>query len=269
LGGDGNDILSGGAGADILQGGAGDDMFLLGSVADFAAGELLEGGAGNFDLLRYTGTVGTLILTDLVQGIEYVEITNAAGSALGTGAVSINATNLSEPIGLIGNNGANVLTGTVFDDTLYGNGGNDTLNGGSGNDTLNGGLGNDTFRFALDDGQDLVQDSSGTADRVLFQSGINPLDLIISQQANDLRIAIEGTTDQITVQNWYTSTANRTERIQAGNGEVLLSSQVDQLIQAMAQFTANTGLSWDAAAGGAGDPTQQAQFQAIIAAAWQ
>jgi hypothetical protein len=44
---------------------------------------------------------------------------------------------------------------------------------------------------------------------------------------------------------------------------------VDQLIQAMAQFTTDTGLSWDAASGGAGDPGRQAQFQGIIAASWQ
>jgi hypothetical protein len=56
------------------------------------------------------------------------------------------------------------------------------------------------------------------------------------------------------------------ETIQAGNGQTLLSTQVDQLIQAMAGFTATTGLTWDAASGGAGDPGQQAQFQGIIAA---
>ena len=75
--------------------------------------------------------------------------------------------------------------------------------------------------------------------------------------------------EQITVQNWYTGSANRTETIQAGNGQTLLSTQVNQLIQAMAQFTTDTGLSWDAASGGAGDPGQQAQFQGIIAANWQ
>jgi hypothetical protein len=41
------------------------------------------------------------------------------------------------------------------------------------------------------------------------------------------------------------------------------------LIDAMAGFTTTTGLSWDAASGGAGDPGQQAQFQGIIAANWQ
>ncbi|MEO5630734.1 MAG: calcium-binding protein, partial [Nitrospiraceae bacterium] len=62
-GGAGNDILNGGAGADTLQGEAGDDLILLASTAQFAAGELIDGGADT-DTLRYTGTVAaTLTLT--------------------------------------------------------------------------------------------------------------------------------------------------------------------------------------------------------------
>ena len=44
-----------------------------------------------------------------------------------------------------------------------------------------------------------------------------------------------------------TSTPNRTETIQAGNDQNLLSTQVDQLIQAMAAFTHQSGLTWDQA----------------------
>ena len=105
---------------------------------------------------------------------------------------------------------------------------------------MNGGSGNDTFLFGRGEGQDLVQDNSGTADKMLFDAGINPLDLVISRQANNLRLSIHGSSDQITVQNWYVGTTNRTETIQAGNGQTLLSTQVDQLIQAMAGFTPAT-----------------------------
>jgi hypothetical protein len=44
---------------------------------------------------------------------------------------------------------------------------------------------------------------------------------------------------------------------------------VDQLIQAMAGFTQDTGLSWGDAIAGNGTVQQQAQFQGIIAANWQ
>jgi hypothetical protein len=82
-------------------------------------------------------------------------------------------------------------------------------------------------------------------------------------------LTIHGSSDRITVQNWYTSSVNRTETIQAGNGQALLSTKVDQLIQAMAGFTQQTGLSWGDAIEGGGTVQQQAQFQGILAANWQ
>jgi Ca2+-binding RTX toxin-like protein len=172
-----------------------------------------------------------------------------------TGTTAINGTGNSSANVMIGNSGANVLTGAN---------GNDTLRGGLGNDTVNGGSGNDIFLFGRGDGQDLVQDNSGTADKLLYDAGISPLDLVISRQANDLRLSIHGSTDRVTVQNWYSSSANRTETIQAGNGQTILSTQVDQLIQAMAGFTAQTGLTWDQAI----DQRPQ-EVQTVLAASWQ
>jgi len=68
----------------------------------------------------------------------------------------------------------------------------------------------------------------------------------------------------VTVQDWYTSASNRTETIQAGNGQTLLNTQVDQLIQAMAGFTQQTGLTWDEAI-----DQQPQDVQAVLAANWQ
>lgn len=101
--------------------------------------------------------------------------------------------------------------------------------------------------------------------RALFGATINPLDLVISRQANDPRLTIHGSPDQITIQNWHTSpTTNQVETIQAGNGQTLLSTQVDQLIQAMAGFTAQTDLTWDQAI-----DQQPQQVQTVLAASWQ
>ena len=70
------------------------------------------------------------------------------------------------------------------------------------------------------------------------------MDLVLSRQANDLRFAIHGGTEQVTIQNWYASpTTNQIETIQAGNGQMLLSTQVVQFIQRMAGFTQQTGLT--------------------------
>jgi ABC-type sulfate transport system substrate-binding protein len=77
-------------------------------------------------------------------------------------------------------------------------------------------------------------------------------------------MALYGTADQITIQNWYTGSAAQTEVIQAGTGEQLLNTQVEQLIQAMAGFSAQTGLTWEQAIA-----QRPEDVQAILAANWQ
>ena len=241
----GNNSLDGKAGNDNMAGGLGDDTYTV-DVAGDVVTEALNAG---------TDTVVTSLNYTLGANVENLELTGPA--VTGTG----NTLN-------------NVLTGTGGANTLAGLAGNDTLRGGAGNDTLNGGNDNDTYLFGSGDGQDLIQDNNGCMDKILFDDGINGInhqDLVISKQANNLRIAIHdgSPSDQITVQNWFVGTANRTETIQAGDGQVLLSTQVDQLIQAMSQFTTDTHLSWDDASGGAGTAQQQTQFQGILAANWQ
>ena len=236
IGGAGNDSLDGGAGTDTMAGGLGDDTYTV-NVATDVVSEALN--AGN-------DTVMAAINYTLGANVENLELT---GSALqGTGNALANS--------LSGNSGNNLLSGLA---------GNDQLRGGLGDDTVIGGSGNDTFLFGSGDGQDFIQDNSGAADKLLFDSGINPLDLVISRQANDLRLAIHGSPDTITVQNWYVGTTNQTETIQAGNGQVLLSTQVDQLIQAMASFSQqNNGITWDQAI-----DQQPQNVQAVLAASWQ
>ena len=263
-GGDGNDTLKGGAGADTLQGEAGDDIILLTSAAEFAAFEIINGGA-DADTLRFTSVAGgTLTLTANVTNIEQVQIANAAGLTTGLAAINVNAAAVANGLTIIGNNGANILTGTGQADTLTGN---------AGNDTLRGGLGNDTYQVNRGDGQDTISENDsnpGNSDTLLYGATINPLDLVLSRQANDLRLAVHGSTERVTIQNWFSTPGTaQVETIQAGNGQMLLNTQVDQLIQAMAQFTTDTGLSWDNAIAGGGTVEQQAQFQGILAANWQ
>ncbi|MGH7148197.1 MAG: calcium-binding protein, partial [Nitrospiraceae bacterium] len=94
---------------------------------------------------------------------------------------------------------------------------------------------------------------------------INPLDLVISRQANDLRLTIHGSAERVTIQNWYNAQgANQIETLQAGNGQVLLSTQVDQLIQAMAGFSQQSSLTWDQAI-----DQQPQDVQNVLAASWQ
>jgi Ca2+-binding RTX toxin-like protein len=237
-GGEGHDVLNGGVGADTMAGGTGNDTYVVENVFDVVTEASNEG----------TDTVqSSLPVYMLGANVENLTLTGirpsaGIGNALNNTMLGNDGANL-----LFGGNGNDVLQGGVGSDALDGGAGADTLRGGLGNDMVNGGSGNDTYLFGRGEGQDLVQDSGGSADRVAYDAGINPLDLVISRQANDLRLSIHGSTDYVTVQNWYTSSSNRTETIQAGNGQALLSTQVDQLIQAMASFSQQTGLTWDQA----------------------
>ena len=141
IAGSGNDTLIGGAGVDNLQGGAGDDRIELGLVSHFAAGEVINGGAGE-DSLIFAGVIpGTLTLTNKFVGMELVEIA-------GTAAVNVNATTVANGLRMFGNDSANALTGTASADTLVGGGGNDSITGGAGVDDLQGGDGDDSFLYA-------------------------------------------------------------------------------------------------------------------------
>jgi Ca2+-binding RTX toxin-like protein len=222
-------------GGNTLTGGAGNDTYILGGGDQVV--ETANGG---------TDTVQSLFTYALGSNVENLTL---------KGSGAINGT---------GNSLSNTITGNSANNVLSGAGGNDQLRGGLGNDTVNGGGGNDAFLFGRGEGQDLVQDNSGTADKLLYDAGINPLDLVISRQANDLRLSIHGSSDRITVQNWYAGTSNRTETIQAGNGQTLLNTQVDQLIQAMAAFSQQSGLTWDQAI----DQRPQ-EVQTVLAASWQ
>ena len=152
IGGNGNDILRGGVGGDTVQGGAGDDLVRLASTAEFAAGELIDGGADT-DTLRYTGTVAaTLKLTAGVTNMEQVQLADANGSSAGTAAININAAAVGNGLSLSGNAGNNVLTGTAFTDTLTGGEGNDRFLIGAGGhhgggEVIDGGLGTNVIRF--------------------------------------------------------------------------------------------------------------------------
>jgi Ca2+-binding RTX toxin-like protein len=229
-------VLDGGTGSDILTGLDGNDSYLIDNTGDTVVEFISHG----------IDTAQSSVTYTLDANVENLTL---------TGTTAISGT---------GNGLNNTLIGNSVNNTLSGAGGHDSLRGSEGNDMLNGGSGNDTYLVGRGDGQDLVRESGGTTDKLLYDAGIDPLDLVISRQANNLRLAIHGSTDAVTIQNWYGGLSNRTETIQAGNGQILLSTQVNQLIQAMASFSQQTGLTWDQAI----DQRSQ-DVQAVLAASWQ
>jgi Ca2+-binding RTX toxin-like protein len=223
-------LLSGGTGADTMRGGAGNDTYVVDNAADIVTELAGEG----------TDTVRASTGYTLGANLENLVLT-------GTGAV-----------GAVGNALANALTGNSAPNSLIGGGGADLLAGGAGADA---------YYYGRGGGADRILESDptlGVQDRLSFDAGIQPLDIILSRSGNDLLLALGTSSDAIAVQGWYQSPASQVEIVQAGDGRRLAASQVDQLIQAMASYSAGSGLSWANAVA-----QRPAEVEAVLAAYWQ
>ncbi len=101
----------------------------------------------------------------------------------------------------------------------------DTLDGGAGNDVLQGGAGNDTYLFGVDSGTDLVIDTAGN-DRILMGPGILPENVVIGRMDAQLILSVASTSDQLTVDSWFTSTSSRVESVEFENGTVWTATEL-------------------------------------------
>lgn len=173
-------------------------------------------------------------------------------------------------------------------DQVWGNDGDDLLSGGAGSDILIGGFGNDTYFINPTDGNDIIIDQDITAgnaelinvdggnevitdqdttvgdtDLIQFGENINADQLWFTQSGNNLDINVFGTTDKITIQNWYADIAYHIEQIKTFDGKTLLDSQVANLVSVMSSLTPP----------GAGQTTlpqnYQEQLSAVLAANWK
>lgn len=135
---------------------------------------------------------------------------------------------------------ADFILGLAGNERLSGGEGDDLLDGGAGDDRLTGGGGADTYRFGRGSGQDEIVEflgKPGEADRVLFDAGIRPDQLWLSQADNDLEVSVIGSTDSVLLRNWYAGDIYRVEQFVTADGSVLLDTQVQQLVDAMAAFS--------------------------------
>jgi Ca2+-binding RTX toxin-like protein len=199
----GNDRIEGGAGEDNLSGGEGDDRLSGGDGKD-----LLAGDDGNDELL---GGAGDDILS-----------ADAGNDRLDGGA------------------GKDSLSGGEGADTLLGGDGNDTLSGEAGNDLLDGGAGDDGYSFKLGFGEDVLTDTAGKND-ILFDASISHERLWLQQSGADLLISVRGTSDTLTVRNFFAGVdAGRIYSIQTSTHRLFLHHpDTRNFIAAMTQ--ASTG----------------------------
>ena len=236
-GGAGNDTLDGGAGNDTMVGGAGNDTYVVNIAADVVTELAGEG----------VDTVQSGVTLTLGNNVENLTL---------SGATAIDAT---------GNSMDNVLSGNGANNTLTGAAGNDTLDGGAGTDLLLGGTGNDTYAFGRGYAADTVQENdapAGNTDVLQFLSGVSSDQIWLTQVANDLLVNIIGSSDQMTIKDWYLGSQYHVEQFKTSDGQTLLDSKVQNLVNAMAAF----------APPAMGQTTLPASYQAslvpVIAANW-
>lgn len=237
------------------------------------SGTPTSGDVGNLGLrITATDSAGASASQDFELTVAALSVSETITGTIGDDELFTTASakallGLSGDDTLHGGEGDDALNGGAGSDNLFGANGGDTLDGGANDDSLNGGAGNDTYLFARGGGQDSVWDfdvESANPDVAVFGSDVTPEQLWFRQAATDLEVSIVGTDDKLIIQGWYVDgSANHIEQFKTSDGKVLLDSQVQNLIQAMASFApppaGQTTLP----------PDYQSSLATVIAANWQ
>ena len=271
-----NDTVIGGNGGGVLWASGTDDTLIAGAgtttLWSNANGNVLEAGSG--------AAIASYSLAEVAVNL-------ASGSA------AVNGSSLSDTlIGIttVAVSGANdTLIGGRTADTLIANGTNETLIGGSGpstlvanaigsSDTLIAGTGSSTmsdsgtqgiYQYAPGDGPAQIingsPSNSGATNQLQFGSGISDTQLWFVQSGNNLQIDVMGTQSQVTVSGWFAATGSQLQEITAGGLEI--DSQVAQLTQAMATYSANNP-GFDPTASSNTQAPNDPALQTALASAW-
>ena len=155
------------------------------------------------------------------------------------------------------------VSGGAGHDTITGTSGNDVLAGSTGDDTLAGGLGDDTYLFNRGDQNEIIQETGGESDTLLFGEGITKEDLWFHQRNNSLVVTIADTNDDITVEDWYSGSSNQIDEFRTSADASLTRDRVDLLVTAMAAFDVPSG------SGSVIPQDVKQQMEPILASSWQ
>lgn len=159
-----NDTLIGNTNANILNGGAGDDI-----LEGLAGADSLMGGAG-IDTASYVHASSS-VTVDLSAAGVVVQTGDAAGDTY---------------------SGIENITGSNFDDFLYGNSQDNILIGGLGNDLLDGGAGNDTASYFTATGAVTINLSTNTATGAAGNDTLVSIEQVIGSSFVDTIIGSSG-----------------------------------------------------------------------------
>ncbi len=286
----GNDYLDGGAGNNTLLGGEGDDELFGGSGVD-----ILQGDAGN-DYLEGFESKDTLIGldgNDILFGDEGDDhVQGDAGDDYLDGGIGNDYMMGMDGLDTIsGGDGIDSIWGGAGNDTIYGGAGNDQITGEAGDDYIDGGLGDDwlqgdagndtlvgagsdTFFFATGYGSDVIEnynaDYQTRTSHVQFGTGITSANLQLVVEGNDLKFQVMGTTDSLTVKNWFSGKEYKPNYLMFSDSSYITSWYIDSVMMGSTLYgtsgndyligrygydTIIGGTGNDTLAGGAGDDT--------------
>ncbi len=268
----GHDILVPGTGGnaqggrDAMDGGEGDDIFIVEDALDFESQDFADTGLNKDQLIikgpgfrqgnglgidevriasnaagdYIVGVTNALGVVQGFTGIERIVIgtgTADAANRAGTAAINVDATlanpNINQGLEILGNAGANIIIGTLF---------NDYLDGGLGNDRLEGQTGDDTY--VLSAVGDVVVEATGSGNDTVIVEGAFNYTLTADVENLILRsTALQGTGNAL--DNVITGNAsNNVLRGLAGNDTIDGGAGNDQLWG---------GAGFDTLIGGAGN----------------
>jgi hypothetical protein len=275
IGGAGNDTITGGHFSDFYVFNSGDGADTVTDFANgFANTDELRLGAGistsditplrsGEDLIfkRANSTDQITVKSWFANGyyqleqIKFADGTVWTSSQVNTRALEVFGTAAADSLTgvtafadtLRGLDGNDTLTAAGNGDTLDGGAGDDVLRlstpanssttfiGGTGNDTITGGHFSDFYSWGRTSESDTVTDSGGT-DRLDILAGVTEEQVWLRRTGNNLELSVIGTSDRLTINGWYSNAANRVESFRLSDGQALLASQAQQLVDAMASF---------------------------------
>jgi len=273
----GNDSSVGGSNTIKYSQGAGQsDVYLNGGTGaiDFGSGVAAQdvyleaNGSGDLIVkIRNDATDNIIVHNDLTSsggtvtsGVAELDFADGTVIALGPAVSSINPLTFtwvgSASTSLTGSNyGANVFE--------FGQGPESATGG----NTNNGGNGNNTYIASSSTGQATIyaNDAAGSSNELDFVGGMTSDNLWFQQSGNDLKIDLLGTSTQVDVSGWFSNSSNQLQEITVGG--LKIDSQVSQLVQAMATYSASNP-GFDPTASGVSSVPNDTNLQATLAAAW-
>jgi Ca2+-binding RTX toxin-like protein len=261
----GTDTLSVTGSGDTLIGGSG-----TATLSATGSGDTLIGGSGT------TTLVGTAAGDTLEAGTGKSTATYAASSLavnLATGTAAIDGASSSDTLvgitTVVAGGSNDTLTAGSGTDTLTANGTGATLIAGSGNDRLIDTSSGGFYQFGRGDGTaTIVNGASGAtspSNELDFGADVSDENLWFIKSGNNLQIDIMGTNSHVTVSGWFSSAGKDLQEITAGGLEI--DSQVSNLVQAMATYSADNH-GFNPTAPGNTQAPNDPTLQAAIAAAW-